>query len=393
MKPSALVSLFIVSMVMFGCVQPLAPPLRLASTTPACDGLPKSGVSFSGNDFVSDKVAFLSASYQPQSGAGPVPGNFMGPVDPKSQYGQDLAGAFNMAPDFFKNTLCGLTNVFIAQCADATHCTPDDAASNSWGLREYMGAGTGEYIATSAALWGDPSNPSPAPFFNDYKTKRLLLLLTDISGSDLSNWPSSRRPTYSGASTNTSAMSVLAALAHEMGHVLWYDKFVPNRGQSININNFCGGFYTTGSWTGVDIPPNRWISFGMRNDNIKLNSQDYYSLLQQDLQAYNFGQAGEDLHKLFMDSRFTGTLAIASPDEDFVETYMLYVLLESNLNGIPQLTDLTLTIHGNGKNSYKHNIVKEAKSKYELLAKMSCFGPLPQILDGLQSSPRGRRGR
>jgi len=43
------------------------------------------------------------------------------------------------------------------------------------------------------------------------------------------------------------AMSVLALLAHEFGHVYWFDSFVPNAGGPF-VNNFCwgGNFYPSG---------------------------------------------------------------------------------------------------------------------------------------------------
>jgi len=379
MKPSILaLAASIIASALFACAQPPSPTPRLfgaASTTPACDALHQPGVNFSGSDFVGKKVSFLSASYQPKLGMAPTASDIGNAVDPNSQYGKDIAAAFDMAPDLFKNSLCGLTQVFIVQCAQSS-CTPQDAIKNSWGLRVWP-RGTGEYIATSAALW---QNGNPALPFHQYRRERLKLILSTISQIDLSSW--ANLPTYSPAMPNdTGAMTVLAALAHEMGHVLWYDSFVPVRGQGISLNNFCGGFYKQNSWNYIDVPPGRWISFGQQNANI-LHNPDYISIIKGDIQSqfarlgHDFSESGEHLHVLLQDTGLASTLAAVSPDEEFVETYQLYVLLRSSLNGVPQFTNFPLTIYGRAS-QYIHNTPIDYKNKPSLLSKLNCFGQLP----------------
>jgi hypothetical protein len=375
MKLSALIYLLVVAFAISGCVTPPAQTSQRAafasaSATPACD---QQNIR-NGNDFVSNKVLLLSPGYDPTTGVAPGASQILGPVAQNSPYRKDLSAAFRIAPDFFKDKLCGVTYAFVVQCANATQCTPEDAIRNSWGLREWQGAKSGKFIATSAALWQLQNSALP---FHQYKNKRLALLLQTISpGLDLSQWPSP--PVYSPATPNNNGeVSVLGALAHEMGHVLWYDAFVPNRGGNIDLTNFCNGFYTQNSWSGVNVTSNRWINFGDLV-NGETHNPDYITPIRNDLNASppNFAQAGEDLNQLFSDQGLTGTLAAVSPDEDFVETYMLYVLLSSKLNNARQFQKLIITITGNGT-THTRDVADIFSNKSKLLTKMSCFGQLP----------------
>jgi hypothetical protein len=332
-----------------------------ASATQACDDLKIRN----GNDFVSTKVLLLSPTYDPTSGVGPAASQIIGPVP--SQYRNDLARAFTISPDFFKNQLCSLTYVFVVQCSQ-NPCTAQDALTHSWGMREWKGAKSGEYTGISAALW---QNTSSALGFESYRNMRLLLVLSTISGNaNLPNtWQNS--PRFSARPNNKGEMSVLASLAHEAGHVLWYDKFVPFRGGDINLNNFCGGFYAPDSWTGIDIPNNRWLAFGDQLTN-EVHKPDYLTPIKRDLMiGPNFPRAGDDLNTLFNDPGLTGTLATVSPVEDFVETYMLYVLLSSKESNIPQLQNLWISITGSSQ-PHQHDIA-DLSNKPVLSSKMGCF--------------------
>jgi hypothetical protein len=119
------------------------------------------------------------------------------------------------------------------------------------------------------------------------------------------------------------AMSVLAVLAHEFGHVYWFDSFVPNAGGSF-ANNFCGGiFYPSGNWesSGVTVPRsggNRFVFFG---DTLP------YS------RSHVPGLPGT-LHNIHSSGNWASALAAFSPTEDFVETFVLSVLKGAGLTGL-----------------------------------------------------------
>jgi hypothetical protein len=216
------------------------PPVteKPAPAAQACDH------SSTGNDFVSAKVFLLSPVFDPKSGAAPSPSEIVRHVLPTDPYWNDLTAAFDAAPDFFKDKLCGLDGMFVVQntCAP-TGCTADDVIDHSWGFRQQTSPPK-RYIATSAALWKNGS----VPIFSAYKNLRLRAVLTRLhaNGRNWFNLPGSQRPQFASASPDTAAMTVLAVLAHEAGHVLWFDVFVPQPGGSFNASNFAAENFTQG---------------------------------------------------------------------------------------------------------------------------------------------------
>jgi hypothetical protein len=388
MKGAALIlAIGVLGLALFACA-PTTPPqaessLLLASRPAAVCPL---------TTFLS-KVHYLADTippfHLPTSGFQSAPPIDNTSIDNTPSTRDDLIRAFNIAPDFFKNQLCNLSGIYIDPTGcdnphDPTTCgslSDQAVVEHSWGFRAFdaQGHSSGEYIGISLGFW---KNGGQAPTIDVYRTKRLALLLNAISNGNSLNWPNP--PTYSAAyPNNSSEMSVLTVLAHETGHVLWYDAFVSQPGKSFNAGYFCEGFYMGGSWTpAVDVPPGRWIGFAQQNSNITHNP-DYISVIKMDLQpglghpSPMFSQAGEDLHMLLQDQGLASTLAARSPDEDFVETFQLYVLLRASSNGVRQLQQFPLTIYGNGRNMYVHNIPVDFKNKYNLLNKLSCFGHLP----------------
>jgi hypothetical protein len=177
----------------------------------------------------------------------------------------DLVNAFNAAPQGFKNDLCGLNGVFINtnDCPNGsvTNCSvaADRIVGNSWGYREGVdqtgtGSTGGRYIAISAGLWPTGGN---AIAYNDFET-RLLLQLLSLSSSNSNN------PVYlSTANPNDSKTTVLAALAHEFGHVLWYDSIghQPLSSGGVAICAADGASFFVNSWDTADNPP-IWHTFG-----------------------------------------------------------------------------------------------------------------------------------
>jgi hypothetical protein len=392
MKPSALIlTAGIVASGLSACVSP-PPPQAASLLPPTSRPMAVCGV----NTFLS-KVHFMATPFHlPDSGFQSAPPIDNTPLDSTpitAGIRDDLVNAFTIAPDFFRNQLCNpnLTGIYI----DPTGCTdPHDPntcvslsdqqiANNSWGFRAFdpNGNSAGKFIGTSLALW---RNGGQAPTFDLYRTRRLALVLNKISNGFSATWSNPPPPTYSNAYPNNSGvMSVLAALAHELGHVLWYDAFVSPPGGSFSAANFCEGFYTTDSWSpAIAVSPNRWIAFGEENSNIT-HKPDYISVLQSDLRGGlghprpNFGQAGEDIHKLLQDQGLASVLAAVSPDEDFVETFELYVLLRASSNGVRQLQSFPINVTGNSGHTYPHNDATDFKLKYNLIKKMSCFGTLP----------------
>jgi hypothetical protein len=177
-------------------------------------------------------------------------------------------------------------------------------------------------------------------------------------------------PAYE-VSSDAPALSVLAALAHEFGHLLWWDVFVePGSERISNTATFCNGrFYPSGAWQGspVNLPPYHWISFGQ----IRLQPKDSDVLqLQRFLLSGRYREAFDRLHRIYSNRRWASALAAFSPDEDFVETFELLVLIKAGLSQV------SISTHGRAK--YSDYVVRNASVAPLLQTKLQCMEPLSQ---------------
>jgi hypothetical protein len=373
MKPIALIFVIgLLAAVGFACAPP--PP------SPAYQVPPTSQVCQNG---ALNNVPFLAEPFQVGMGMdyGQIPQADPAPVNPEIQ--SDLTAAFNSAPQSFKDQLCGLTGIFINRYG-CTGYEPDSCAlsdyqvaDNSWGLRRPTGE---RYIAISLGLWKNNPCQSPRkicpPTFQTFETREIQALLNHTAQTDRTSPPHApqlpRTLSSPVVSPNTSTMSVLAALAHEFGHVHWWDAFVqpPGSPHATNTATFCGGgFYPSGYWEGsmVDIPPGRWIEFGEILDQPKGSAVSQLSNL---LASRSYTRVGDALNGIYTSGRWASALAAYSPDEDYVETFELFVLLNAN----PGLQTLTFSTGGRSA-----DILRNVNDTSELGRKLKCFGSLPQL--------------
>jgi len=354
-----------------------------------------------GGLFVSKQVFLLqSNTFDPFMSSGYPPTGPTGPTAYNSLYAADLIAAFNAAPRFFQEQLCGLDGVFVnlKPCKDPNNCTTD-AADNSWGYRETLDQNpqgpARRYIAISALLWKERSHVDN---FYDFETELLYELF--------------RRPykvTWTGPkygdpnpsahhSENTPTMTVLASLAHEFGHVLWHDTFRPARSRdpwANDFSKFCRGKFFGDSWEPVPAPdgsmqaaypPGPWRVFGDRSPqshkfgDVQIDQID--DAIRQN-RPYDFANSrAYYLDGIFRrDGHWTGLFAAISPDEDFIETFRFYVLRKAN----PSLKNLPITIPSvplfeglSPPDSFKEDVPKDHSNrlKHVLKAKEDCFASI-----------------
>jgi len=310
----------------------------------------------------------------------------------------DMTQAFANAPPFFLQQVCGLDGVFIyiKDCTSFSNdvCSGQLSPDKYWVYRlgpwQYARGAQpplghyGRYIAISAGPWytqGTSGSGVPgvnAPKYSDYE----LMLL-----QQLMPWADAVPPTFVANSANpgqdNSAMAVLAALAHEFGHVLWYDTFRPTPGGSYDFNSFCRGTFFRNSWRSVDPPPT-WRAFGDTQNDHELDDINISDIaLAVTRHNISPGSAGDLLNHIYRrGGHWASLFAAFSPDEDFVETYKLYVLQQSN----PPLVSLKITITGaNGGTCSKkpsRTCVDDIPSdltgnfKPELMRKSNCIAQL-----------------
>jgi hypothetical protein len=309
------------------------------------------------------------------------------PIDPTpvdASIAQDLTDAFNIAPDFFRNQLCDLTVVYIDRtgCSsyDPRSCSGPDPSDRLWGFRAFDGSGNsaGEFIGTWLGLW-QKGVQGHAPVLSRFESGRLQTLL---------NWTKSNSqhpPEHVFVDPDTAAMTVLAVLAHEVGHVFWYDAFVikpdgsPNLGGDADFGQFCRGtFYQPvgvggqGSWLlPPTIPEGRWVSFGQPRNYHRADDVDM-TKLGFDLDHGRFSDAGDLLHGLYggiQNGRWASALAAFSTDEDFVETFQLFVLRHART----PLQHSRVRVFGTADKQYFDDIPYTFDLRPELVRKSSCF--------------------
>jgi hypothetical protein len=210
-------------------------------------------------------------------------------------------------------------------------------------------------------------------------------------------------------SANTSGMTVLAVLAHELGHVRWYDWLEPvpslvHTTVDLELLRKCtpdGSLFFDGSWT-TSISPDRafvtldWIAFGDRaDDKLVMQAKDGPQISdfthpgqrrtdgsQPNPDTYRPGRGSSQpvaalaasLNDLYGDDRpWASLLAFVSPTEDLVETYVLSVLTQA----APPLRSLRLNIPGPG-GGFHPDIVANLSDRRALGRKLACVSSLSQ---------------
>jgi hypothetical protein len=305
-------------------------------SSPTAAAAPPLGACAFGNiTMVDPKFDPTNASGTPTS-AGSIPTNVQ----------TDLTNAYNLAPTFFKKQLCALDGIFIAP-----------ASSGSWAFRNITNGR--KYLALSMSLWSGGS----APAFSAYENIVVQRLLE--------GWMGPRHPPKHDYS-DASAVTVLSALAHEYGHILFYVTLVKPYHNPPDFTAFCGGTFFSRSWASLPSDPNLWRNYG---DIVGTHATGDVQI--QDIKNALPHGNGPDIHgagglvdKIYNPAmgRWASLFAAFSPDEDFVETFKLFVLKNSGapLNSLPiqiPVANLVLT----------EDIPGTCSKRPVLASKLSCF--------------------
>ena len=305
----------------------------------------------------------LPAGYDP-GGLQPPTGNYSS-VTPNSPIWNDLAAAFTAAPPKLQPRLC-LTTIYINQtaCNGSAPCF----GANSWGFRNPNNTAQ-RYIALSQTLWPG-GGQSAAPPYSQYETASIAQVLAQLKPTS-APWPTPTAgpsntiptpPTFSTAmyvpptgpsipvdktgNGTTSGMTVLAALAHEYGHILWYDLI---KGAGTNYNYFAAGFcrqnpnapgdgFFDKSWHTVTNPdtfqpyaapsPDQHAGSIQTGDLVsQINSQDWLDAVNSLNTMYSINPEGTDLNAVW-----PSLFGSISAEEDFAETFKMFVMTRPNTN-------------------------------------------------------------
>jgi hypothetical protein len=306
-------------------------------------------------------------NYDPSTLTAPTAAQ-LSPLLPTSTEYTDLQTVFNAAPAFFKAQLCSLAGLYII--------SPGATYSTSWGFRD---ANLHRYIGISDALWLVSGSNKALITLTYYLNNFVLPAL--LHGIDV-------MPQYTNAANpNTGAMTLAAALAHEVGHVLWNDFLVPNNfGGNPNFTNFCPGIFPTASWsTSTPINQASWRRLGdVANDpNVILDQSDptpgtndpspqelKILTLKNLISQGKFKKARNIIARMLASRRpWPSLFGAFSANEDFVETYALYVLMQQGLG----LTSLPLQVQLGDGSSTSIDIPGTIGGRALLTAKLLCF--------------------
>jgi hypothetical protein len=316
----------------FGCVAPSPPPppplARLAGPPPACNA----------SYFVS-KARFVTADFAPSRGA-PLPPS--GPLPTSPDYAGGLAAAFNAAAPDFQAVLCSLDAVYI----NAPHCTNwGECFQQSWGWRRTLPTGDIERIvALSGAFWGSGTT------YSSYE-RSLTAALLPASGITYSS-PLSCNASGACIGIDDLPMALVAALAHEVGHIRWYEW------ANGDPAHYCKGKFAARSWTGTVHRPPAGPNGGYWRHLVTLDRRSYLRahhlwddrhLKPPQIDAIDAlppgaGQNGLIYELLAPSQPWASLFGAMTPDEDFVEAYKFKVLtdpaaphpLTSVVIGVPQ---------------------------------------------------------
>jgi hypothetical protein len=250
---------------------------------------------------------------------------------PPDQYCTSLQDAYNAASKSasapFQQQLDALTNVFIdktANCANQAACS-----QNAWGFRDTATNNT--YVALPAGLWDQSTNQLPT--YSQFEAYLVSALLGNIP---VANLPITITPN-SGADTQT--MTVLAALAHEMGHIEWWWKYPlgPSSGGLYSfmcLNSSFPKYFADITWSYyVKNDPFRY--FGLESSGNATEDGVDKKKLKKDLGNATLKNA--DLKQIY-NGKWASIFATVAPDEDFVETYKLWALTTAQNQPLTSLT-------------------------------------------------------
>jgi hypothetical protein len=261
----------------------------------------------------------------------------------------------------------------------------------SWGFRDQT---TGKmYIAIPGTLWAGGTTQT----LTTYEQNVLNYFEQQTNNTHWGTTTITAIPTSSNPNPNPSWAAVLASLAHELGHVKFaYTTHLDHWGNATHHGkdfNFdfltsctteAGGINFFDGWSYKNkndlFPQDRngnmhlWRDFANKN-NLNGKPIDHNTApLLSDFQGSN--KPDTLLYELYSGTEPTYYGGWASfwgawsPDEDFVETYVLYAL-STNVNN---LIILGITVDSNS-----YDIIQGATGKSTLAKKISCVANLPYL--------------
>ena len=306
---------------------------------PVAQAQPRSGTvtqcgSSTSSKFLENLQILSNYIYDPNKGKNSLPSG--SPVDQVSGYCSAFTSAYNLATSTFKNDLDSLTNTFI----DTDSCGAS-AAQCAWAFKDVYTKGTGNtYVALSSSFFD--STGAVTQVYSQFISSLVSALLGATSPIAVQVSPQT---------WDTPDLALIAALAHEVGHVKWYQNKVEklNKTSKTCPDPFTGQYiqFADITWNHHDAATPKWRYFGVGDGN---GNQPYGQIGLEQLKR-DLGNPVTDLQTIFNGS-WASIFATVSPDEDYIETYAMMTVLQTLFqtfnsdiqitlaNGGPLLTDI-----------------------------------------------------
>ena len=345
---------------------PLIPAAAiLAAACFACVPPPSSGPVLVGASVASSatcnpgnfqsKVSYLTTAFQPRLGASRPPTGALPNPSGAPDYAADLGKAYCAASDAFRQQLDSLDYVYINAVACAASA---DCFAESWGWRRSQTTGGPQrIIALSSGFW---TGPHPRAAYSVYET--------DLAESIL---PPSTGVSFQNANVDDFATTLVAALAHEMAHIRYYDLV------GSNPANYCSNKFYNTVWNQPVQPPPAWRRLLTLTERDYLRSHGQWPNSHKspphfaDIDHPGLGGTPRNqlIFQLLAQSQpWASLFAATAPDEDFIETYKFKVLTTA----VNPLKSVVISIAGITNTA---NIVADYVGGYktDLATKVGCI--------------------
>jgi hypothetical protein len=260
-----------------------------------------------------------------------------------SSYGSAIEQAIKIAPCKFQSEIATFSYIYIDHETKPKPNKPD-----VWGLRETLHDNRKHIGISEKVLQALFASGTPYALYETGVLRTLLTKKTPPSPLPLPapavdwlngtpNDPSKPGISYEKAVPDSQAIAILAILAHEMGHVIWWEQNVGTKQCDVSgVNPY---FYSYSGWNKPTIP--RFHEFGIedtKNGDVRPDKDKVRSYLVSGAAYFPF--AVNALQQIYS-GPWASLFATVAPDEDFIETYMLYIL---TANPGPNLTSVQIVI-------------------------------------------------
>jgi hypothetical protein len=240
-------------------------------------------------------------------------------------YASDIAAAFSIAPPHLQTALCGLYDIFIVPQG-----TPLETTNPFfWGMRERLYQYQ-MHIGLSQRIWADQNfnrTGYPVADFESYVTDTLL-----GSGYSAYGYYTYYADTDS-ADPSDNRFKIVGVLAHEMAHIFWWNSAIENKSCQVQTPSGATRYrnFANISWRpkamGNPHIARGFHRFGEDQGNVGNTGISVAKIADQMAHGND-----NEFYNVYKKGYFADLFARVAPDEDFAESYKLWIWSQMQIN-------------------------------------------------------------